>query len=930
MIKKYFYIILLIFFAFFNTTLAQKKLPDSIQNKPNKLKAIYFNAFAKKQNSLDSSLYFTKIALKYAVKSKNDSLLSASFYNLSFFPAIYGDFDLAIKNITLLDSMLNVKPVPYFSFRRNTLLAYSNKMKDQINLALVYYKKALNDAFKTKDSLFIADAYNNLGDSFVSVNLKTEAHKYFLKALSIFEKRDGNNDRKIVIYNNLSRIAIDAKEALFYSDKAFKLVSIENNFQKLSLFYLNRGDVLRIQKKYKLSKKAFNKALKIADSINFILVKNIALIYLGDVYLKLGDTQQSVKVLEEALKLDQPNLVNYKNLLQSLSQAYALNKDYKKAFDLSKKMVSINDSIFKLKSAKDFAAFDVKYNTEQKDKEIAKQHLLLAKQKINNILYIIVSVLILAIAAIFFIVRVNNQNKKKLLTEVLLQKEKEINEIRSKFLGNIAHEIRTPLTLILGNLELALDNLNSKEKISKNIKVAYANSKKVIEDANEILEFLKFDKSKTTLHPTLININKTIRRLFFSFNSLADLKKLHLKYLSDIDTDFWGKIDLDKLEKILNNLISNAIKYSASQTNIILSAKIEDNNLHIDLTDFGQGIHHDETEKIFQRFYQATNSNTVSGVGIGLSLARELAEFMKGSLTVKSKINKGSTFTLILPISDYCYSQIIKQNEQDKSSEIPFNQSQKEIKPSILIVEDNPEMSDYLTEILSEKYSCTKAFNGQEALDLLKTQYFDLITSDIMMPFVDGFKLRKKMNEDPTLKNIPFILLTAKSLTKDKIKGFKLGIDDYIIKPFNKNELRARIDNLLINKKNRQKWQLINKNLTESSESFETHLISKIEKFVLDNLSNENFKVPQLAKEIGYSQRQLSRILQQFTGMSPVKFILEIRLQKAYQLLKQKTYITLSEIRYDVGISSPNYFNKKFKGRFGFMPSDLLKKVSYL
>ena len=227
--------------------------------------------------------------------------------------------------------------------------------------------------------------------------------------------------------------------------------------------------------------------------------------------------------------------------------------------------------------------------------------------------------------------------------------------------------------------------------------------------------------------------------------------------------------------------------------------------------------------------------------------------------------------------------------------------------------------------MLSKKYECSVAFDGEEAYNKIVNENFSLITSDVMMPKVDGFELREKVNLLENKKNTPFILITAKHLEVDKIKGFNLGIHDYIVKPFNKNELLARVANLIKISEIRKEWQQKNQDLFEKNDSFENVLLEKIKKIIIENITNEDFKVEDLATEVGYSQRQLSRLLKQYTGLSPVKFILELRLIKAYQLLKDKSYYTLSEVKYDIGISSTSYFNVKFKERFGIKPSEFLR-----
>ncbi|MBZ0326488.1 MAG: response regulator [Altibacter sp.] len=679
-------------------------------------------------------------------------------------------------------------------------------------------------------------------------------------------------------------------------EKAFNYCKLAENIfnettdeQYLSSVFNNIANVFvkggQIDKALAYYKKSHLLAIKLKDQAQFLVSSR-----------NLAEKNELVKNFEEA------------------SIYYRQYGDSTKAY-LEKKLLS------------GFTEAEAKYKTEQKDRAIAEQQLIIAKQNNTRNLYIFSAIALLLLALGIFMWLTNKQKRKKLLVETELQKEQEINDLRSKFLGNIAHEIRTPLTLISGNLNLALENFDHTEKAKMNISIALENSKKVTSDANEILELLKFEKNKITLNKTIVLLDETLKRIALSFGSLAQMKEISLVYHSEIPKNYYTSIDLEKNEKIINNLISNAIKYSPSKKEIKVHCELENEILILQVTDQGEGIHYDETEKIFERFYQSQNAEAVGGVGIGLSLSRELAQIMDGTLTVTSDYGKGSTFIFTLPapqIASEAIPQKVLPPKGITPSEAPKKVAKSVIKSNILIVEDNPQMASYLKEILSEKHHCTLAFDGEEAIQKIKQESFDLITSDIMMPKVDGFELRKKLNEDAKYKNIPFILISAKTLEEDKIRGFKLGIDDYIIKPFNKNELSARIENLLNNKRAREAWELQNKDLVNDNESSDQKLLKTIEAIVIENLSNEDFKIDSLAAGVNYSQRQLTRILKQYTGMTPVQFILEIRLQKAYQLLQQRTFFTLSEVRYDVGILSSPYFNKKFKERFGIAPSELL------
>jgi len=252
-------------------------------------------------------------------------------------------------------------------------------------------------------------------------------------------------------------------------------------------------------------------------------------------------------------------------------------------------------------------------------------------------------------------------------------------------------------------------------------------------------------------------------------------------------------------------------------------------------------------------------------------------------------------------------------------------EAQNEKKQSVLIVEDNPEMNEYLASILCPHLNCLRAFDGEEALNILKTEKVDIITSDMMMPKMDGMTFLKKLKENDSWANIPVIMITAKSLEENKIEAFDLGINDYIIKPFSKNELLARIKNLLKTKSDWEKWLFKEKKLIDTTDdTHEQKFIKKIKQIVLDHLSDENFKVSDLAAHIGYSQRQLTRLIKKYTGLSPVKFILELRLQKAYAYLKSGQFTNLTDVRFKIGLNSTSYFNKAFKQRFGIYPRELI------
>lgn len=873
---------------------------------------------------VDSAMYYVDKAVKTAMQTGNDSLIDAAYYHKALVPAILGDFDKTLFYLKKFDSVLSKHYHPYYDFRRNTLYAYAYSMKSNYDLSLKYNFKSLELAKKNKDPEQVADAYNNIGKDYMNLGDETNSYKFLKLADSIYRKIFGHSS--YITYNNLSQVAPDFETTEFYSKKAYQLLDTTDLFQ-LATFYMVRAQAYQRHGHNDESFKAAKKSYELAKKVDNKLIMNSAGFFIGKYYYNTNRLDSAIVYLTKNLESEQMNLNNKMLAARLLSKAYEKQQKYKQALHYHKLYAKYNDSISAEKAKKVYAEFNVKYETAKKDKELADKELVLLRQKKRfNMLVIIGGFVLLVLVTVYqwFYYR---ERKKEIAAVKQLEKEKEINEMRYKFLGNITHEIRTPLTLIIGNLELASEHLDTKEKLKKYIKNAYENAKRVVNEANEILELLKLDKNKNILKPKVVPLKQVINRIVLSFKSLMTMKKIDLDFSNDIQESLKVKLDLDKLEKIINNIMSNAIKYSPSGSRIIVKAAVEQDRLVLKIKDFGPGIKASELEKIFERFYQTKDNSSVGGIGIGLSLAQEFARLMSGDIKAYSEPGKGSLFVLELPLEtvEETATPSVEDKQSQKAGISADDEKKEDKKHSILIVEDNPEMNKYLSTLLCPYFNCYQAFDGEEALKILRNHKIDLITSDIMMPKMDGMTLLNELKKDEKLSHIPVIMITAKSLEEEKLKAFSLGINDYIIKPFSKNELLARVKNLLKVKTQWEQWLFKEKELlSETDESFDKRFLEKMEKIILENLHDENFKVSDLARQIGYSQRQLTRVVKKHTGLSPVQYILELRLQKAYAYIKSKKFDNLSEIRYKVGLNSPSYFNRKFKERFGINPRDLM------
>ena len=614
-----------------------------------------------------------------------------------------------------------------------------------------------------------------------------------------------------------------------------------------------------------------------------------------------------------------------------VSDYFTLKKNDSKTIELLNLTLNLKES----EAVKAIAGrFNILKFDNELSKELAEMKTLnkLKEQEIidNKLLYTKIGVAVLFII-IIILTFVEWANRKKRYLDNLTQKSKRtILEAKEQFLENMSHEIRTPITSILGYLSLLKEeNLISDKRLN------YTNS--AIDNTNKMMDSLDNFLNLTSLEggskfkniETSINISNFIQKIKTTFTANLEIKKIKLFFKTNAEDNLIINFDIESLIIIVNNLISNAIKYSNSNTSIYLTLFFEESKLRLMVKDEGFGISENEKETIFSRFYQTKNNTSNSGFGIGLSLTNNLIKKLNGKISLETAVNVGSVFKVELPIVINNYNLNTTQIDQ-KFKEICTNQCiEPEINknnnlPKALVVDDNTEMIIYLKEIFSDFLDCTFAFNGKEALGKIEEQSFEIIISDLKMPVMNGIEFKEALNEKATSKNIPFIFMT--SVVKDKVEDFNLlNFEDYIEKPFRKDEMLSRIQFALEKTLNRKKLtQSISTEINFESSSKD--LIKKVKNCILENLTNPDFNVVKLCEVCGYGQKKLNEILKAKIGLSIVNTILEIRLLKAYDLIIKNRYETLKEVVYAVGMNSRPYFNKKFEMRFGIKPGELRKK----
>ncbi len=519
----------------------------------------------------------------------------------------------------------------------------------------------------------------------------------------------------------------------------------------------------------------------------------------------------------------------------------------------------------------------------------------------------------------------NNKTSMKLKEVEVgrLQKEKEelkkIERSKTTFFNNISHELRTPLTLLLAPLKNVLTHEKLPGDLKQELDMSMKNGTYLLQLVNEMLDLSKLNNGELSILKKKRAVVPILSGIIESFKKYAREKgqTIYLTFPSDKIS-----IDIDQVmfEKIIINLLSNAIKYSPPGKDVQVKVKEYRQTVTISVEDAGIGISERDIGKIFDRYYQVDADSAVGGTGLGLSIVKEFMEMHGGKVEVKSEMGKGSVFTLTFNMTP----ENGKPEKDVASQAINSLKSVDPAKPLLLLVEDNRDMRQYLDHHMTE-YNIFEATNGREALDLLKSiPRPDLILTDYMMPVMDGAVFIQKLKQDEVFSMIPVIFLTARTLQRDKVEILNLGVDDYIIKPFDMQELKLRINISLKNSRNKNKSTSFDVDEFPLSEM--AQFKKDLDSYIIQNIQNQKLSVLDLAYHFTISETSVRRRIKTVTGQTPAAYIREIRLQLAKRKIEFKERSSISEIAHELGMSNLSHFTQAFKKRFGKLPSEYFEK----
>lgn len=561
------------------------------------------------------------------------------------------------------------------------------------------------------------------------------------------------------------------------------------------------------------------------------------------------------------------------------------------------------------------------------------------QSQLAYIIYAIMLLIILLLTVWYYIKRTEKRQKAR-MKRLNDEKEKELYNAKIDFFTNIAHEIRTPLSLIIGPLEYLMKTTSINNVYGEYLSIIEQNYKRLYALVTQLLDFRKVDSGAYKLSYDSYRVKDTIAKVTCIFELSTRQKKISID-TSSISEKLTMITDEEAFTKIISNLLSNALKYAKSR--ISVTAMENDSEIIITVTDDGIGITDQEKTKIFDAFYQVKNNSELNklGIGIGLHMTRSLIQLMNGKIEAKDREDgkSGVAISVHFPkqaaisaappmkrVEDTIIAEISTE-EGEPESILPDEPIKKQY--AVMVVDDNPEILDFLSKILSEEYFVISASSGEEALLILEKNNIDLIISDVMMEEMDGFELCGKIKTDINISHVPVILLTAKTDTESKIKGLESGADAYIEKPFSPFHLKAQLRNLL-KKREKQQKTYASTPLSDLHSAVHNKLdeefMKKCTDIILNNIEDSEFSVSTLAQELGMSRTSVFTKIKGIIGMTPNDFIKITRLKKACRMMIEGEY-RVTEIGFLVGFSSSSYFAKCFQKQFGMLPTEFLKKA---
>lgn len=835
--------------------------------------SIFYKIF--KQNPAHKELFeeLIEIVLPIRIENKEYNWVGAIYKDLSYIKRLQGDYETSFECI--FNSLENYTKFGEPIRIAGALNSIGNFYLDtgELNHALEYYHKAYENIklFSENDNYYVIKG--NLANIYLTLNYFNKAKQLYIEDLDRL-KENNLHDRYATALLGISQIyKEESRPKLAFKYARLSVESYEKSTDQVgyATAISALGSIYGDFEKYEEALAHYKKAKEILEKIQYKLELLKLHNMMGETYLKMGDAKQAIENLElaKSMALEIKQNFELRKIYDNLYQAYDKNKEKLKAYEVLKELTQLNSSLFNFS----------------------------LQAKVNE-------------------VQVNFELEKK---ELEYTKEREINEYKNNLFSYLTHEFRTPLTLINTPLEM-LKNETDVDTIRSKMANVSTHVQHMQHLLNQLLDINKIEEGKMPVMKKAGTINPLLWHMIHLFEPEIHDKGINFIYHLP-KKNVQGYFDTDKIEKIISNLLSNALKFSEEGGTIEFKAEIDHDQLIIIIKDNGLGIAKEHQDNIFNKFYRIPTSKNVKGSGLGLSFVKELVQLLNGDIQLDSDVHKGAKFTITLPIE-----RIEKIKKQEKTSQ-DLAESNLHKKNSILIVEDNLEIQKLLREVFQDTYKVYTADHGRDAVAKIKKHIPDIVVSDIMMPLMNGIELCNYIKQDDNLNHTPVILLTAKTQVNDKLQGLESGADAYITKPFNVEELSKTVSNML-----EQRKKILDKFSNNILKMNDEELVSsdrvflhQAKEFVLNHIEDENLSVNDLAKHLNVSRFTLIRKFKKVNNSTPNFYIQKIRLEKAKELIKNKV-ANVTEIAFKVGFSSTTYFSYSFKKEFGVSPKEFFNQ----
>lgn len=810
--------------------------------------------------------------------------------------------------------------------------------------ALDFLLRAVAVAEQSKDSLAMASTYTNIAINYKNLQEKEKAIEYDKKALKIFQ-RMGVGSQIVQAANNLG-LTYDKLDqfdsARFYLELGLKKARESEHRFGIAITTLNLGLNAYRRKDYSRAIELFDEVLGYFKAIRDPYGETLCYYNYSRIYWDIGNVDKAIEY--GAMGFDLANKSGFVNLIadnaEYLSLAYENVRNYKLALEYYKHYRTIEDSLVDKEKSREIGRLESRFDLEQArlQNEVLKKDQEIQQQQLELSTYLVIGVSIVLIAVVVFLLTLRRTNLRLVKSRATVQdqarKLAELDAYKSRFFANISHDLRTPISLIHGYLNDLADDDESfyTRKAENTIRKGLKNVDRLVQMTEEIRDLILLEEGNLKLEYKKVQIAPYLSLLVELFRSHAESKGLSLTFNSKVQDNFEVAVDPNSFEKIIYNLVSNALKFT-EEGSVGIDVYGDDDTFTMNVADTGKGIPEPQARRVFERFYQSPDDDYLvqQGMGIGLFLVQEMVNLHNGSIVLKSDVGKGSVFTMVLPRNiELATSTYQPTGSEESKRKTNMSMDQEDIpipmEPllpdhrTILVVDDHPEVRDYIGSQLKGDYNLLYAANGVQALDTLNKMQVDLLITDLMMPLMDGFELLENTREKyPTL---PVLVVSARTSVEDTSEILGYGINDFISKPFDRSHFQMRVKNILDQKSRADNLPIFEKDHIKLANN---KALTKVNELVDQHMSSTKIGIAELADVLCLSERQTNRVIKSITGKSPGEYVKNYKLQYAQSLLQSKEITSASELAKMVGFSNVTHFNDAFEKKFGYRPMQAAK-----